>query len=112
MSGKAFLFLEVFMFYLYILYSKSSDKYYVGYTNDPQRRLHEHNNSLMTTYTSKHRPWILRVVYACGHVEADALKIEKFVKKQKSRKLIEKLIEGGQFTGILAQLVSVTHVRD
>ena len=29
------------MFFLYILYSPNSDKYYVGHTNDPVRRLKE-----------------------------------------------------------------------
>ena len=31
------------MFIVYILYSNSIDKYYVGYTNDLERRLLEHN---------------------------------------------------------------------
>jgi len=44
--------------------------------------------------------------------QSDAMKIEKFIKSQKNRKLIEKLIAGGEFTGILAQLVRVPHVRD
>ncbi|WP_082911433.1 GIY-YIG nuclease family protein [Pedobacter psychrophilus] len=47
------------MFYLYILYSISSNKYYLGYSEDPERRLLEHNNSERVTYTSKHRPWII-----------------------------------------------------
>ena len=100
------------MFYLYILHSGSSDKYYVGYTNNPERRLHEHNNSEFNTYTSKHRPWVLTAVYECGEMEADAIKIERFIKKQKSRSLIEKLIQGCELGGILAQLVRVPHVRD
>ena len=100
------------MFYLYILYSASSNKYYVGYTNNPERRLHEHNNSEFTSYTSKHRPWVLMAVYECGEIEAEAIKIERFLKKQKSRRLIEKLIEGNELTGILSQLVRVPHVRD
>ena len=100
------------MFYLYILHSSSSDKYYVGYTNNPERRLHEHNNSEFITYTSKHRPWILKAVFSCGEIEAKALKIERFIKKQKSRGLLEKLVKGGELTGILAQLVRVPHVRD
>ena len=100
------------MFYLYILYSASSDKYYVGYTNNPERRLHEHNNGEFTTYTSKHRPWVLMAVYECGEVEAGAIKIERFIKKQKRRSLIEKLIEGIELRGILAQLVRVPQVRD
>ena len=93
------------MYYLYILYSESSDKYYVGYSSDPFRRLNEHNSSPLSTYTSKHRPWILKAVYSCGENESTAVQIEKFIKQQKSRRLIQKLIEGGIFTGVLAQLV-------
>jgi len=38
------------MFYIYILYSVSSDKFYVGYTNDPYRRLIEHNTKPFNTH--------------------------------------------------------------
>jgi len=31
------------MFYLYILHSASSDKYYIGHSDNPWRRLVEHN---------------------------------------------------------------------
>jgi putative endonuclease len=40
------------------------------------------------------------------------MKIEKFIKKQKSRRLIEKLIAGCELEGVLAQLVRVPQVRD
>jgi predicted GIY-YIG superfamily endonuclease len=30
------------MFYIYIIYSESADKYYIGHTNEPVRRLSEH----------------------------------------------------------------------
>jgi putative endonuclease len=99
-------------FYIYILYSETSNIYYVGYTNNFERRLEEHNSSQHLTFTSKHRPWILKAVFSCGNDETFAIKVERFIKKQKSRKLIEKLIEGGEFTGILAQPVRVPHVRD
>jgi putative endonuclease len=99
-------------FYIYILYSVSSDIYYVGYTSDFEKRLVEHNTSEENTFTSKHRPWLLEAVYFTGNKEAEAMKIEKFIKKQKSRKLLEKLILGGDFFGILAQLVRVPYVRD
>jgi putative endonuclease len=113
MPGKAFLFLKVFMeFFIYVLYSASSNVYYIGHTNDFIRRFHEHNNSEHTSYTSKHRPWVLKAVYACGNIKSDAVRIERFIKKQKSRILIEKLIEGIELMGILAQLVRVPHVRD
>ena len=89
-------------FYIYILYSKNSNLYYVGYTSNFEVRLSQHNTSENLTFTSKHRPWELKAVYSCGKVEAEAMKIEKFIKKQKSRVLIEKLIAGGSFFGILA----------
>ncbi len=100
------------MFYLYILYSVTADKYYVGYTNDFKRRLFEHNTSERITYTSKYRPWVIKAVFTCGEDEATATQIEKFIKKQKSRILIERMIAGDILTGILAQLVRVPHVRD
>ncbi|MES3016384.1 MAG: GIY-YIG nuclease family protein [Bacteroidota bacterium] len=99
-------------YYIYILYSQSSDIYYAGYTSDPERRLLEHNTSLRTTFTSKHRPWIIKVVYSCGEDETTAIKIERFTKKQKSRVLLEKLIAGTELKELLAQLVRVPHVRD
>ena len=100
------------MYYIYILYSESSDKYYVGYSSDPFRRLNEHNKSLLSTYTSKHRPWDLKAIYSCGDNKTLAIELERFIKKQKSRKLIQSLIEGQILTGVLAQLVKVPHVRD
>ena len=104
--------IKALMFYLYILYAASSDKYYVGYSNDYQRRLVEHNHSDSNTFTSRYRPWTIKAVFSCGAIVADAIRIERFIKKQKSRKLIETIIEGKQLTGILAQLVRVPHVRD
>ena len=100
------------MFYVYILYSATSDLYYVGYTKDYDQRVREHNQSLHSTFTSKHRPWDLKAVYFCGNDEKTAINMERFIKRQKSRRLIAKLIKGGTFTGILAQLVRVPHVRD
>ncbi|HCA83611.1 MAG TPA: hypothetical protein DEP18_07465 [Flavobacteriales bacterium] len=41
------------MFYLYILYSASADKYYVGYTGYPWRRVQEHNENDGSTFTGK-----------------------------------------------------------
>jgi putative endonuclease len=80
------------MFYLYFLYSTSSDIYYIGYTSDYLRRFSEHNASEKNTFTNKHRPWELKCVFECGNDEAVAMQLEKFIKKQKSRALIERII--------------------
>ncbi len=94
-------FLRYMAFYIYILYSDSSDIYYVGYTNDFERRLTEHNNSEFATFTSKHRPWKLKAVFSCGSNKSNAVRIERFIKKQKNRKLIR----FGNQHSFLAQLV-------
>ncbi|MGQ0739751.1 MAG: GIY-YIG nuclease family protein [Bacteroidota bacterium] len=101
------------MYYIYILYSPVSDKYYVGYSDNPQRRLTEHNTKPFNTYTSKHRPWVLKAFFECGTQEAIAVRLERFIKKQKSRKLIEELCNSN-FTpsGSLAQLIRVPDLRD
>jgi putative endonuclease len=73
------------MYYIYILYSSLSDKFYVGYTNDPDWRVIEHNTSPRITYTSKYRLGQISAVFECSTVESGAMRIEKLIKKQKNR---------------------------
>ena len=81
------------MFYIYILYSTKAGKYYVGVTSDVLRRLEEHNNPIKPgKFTAKHLPWELMASFECTKSRGDALKIEKFIKNQKSKIFIEKLI--------------------
>ncbi len=101
------------MFYVYILFSEKFDKYYVGSSQNPWKRLQKHNTSEFNTFTSKYRPWALKAVFEAGNTRGEAEKIEKFIKKQKSRNLIMKLIQPNFFPkGKLSQLVRVPHVRD
>ena len=81
------------MYYIYILQSESSDHYYCGYSDEPWRRTVEHNTKPFNTYTSKYRPWVLVAVFECSENESRTIRIERFIKKQKSRKFIEKLID-------------------
>jgi putative endonuclease len=99
------------MFYIYLIYSASSDLYYVGYSDNPLRRLDEHNSSGHTTFSSKHRPWVMSAVFECGASRSEAMKIERFIKRQKSRDFIKKLIKLEEFQGPLAQLV-IPYLRD
>ena len=50
-------------FYIYILYSESIDKFYIGYSKNPFERLEQHNSSMYNTYTSKGRPWNIKALY-------------------------------------------------
>ena len=83
--------------------------YYVGYSNNYELRLKEHNQSEKNTYTSKHRPWVIKAVFECGNNKAEAVRLEKFIKKQKSKIFLQKRIDSEdiELTGILAQLVRV-----
>jgi putative endonuclease len=46
-------------FFVYILYSYSSQKTYVGFTDDIDRRVFQHNNQVKKTFTSSYRPWVI-----------------------------------------------------
>lgn len=94
------------MYYIYIIYSLSADKYYVGYTTDITARLEKHNHQEnFNTYTRKYRPWILKGLFRVGENEKEAIRIERFIKKQKSRTIIEKPIDPSFVPGgTLAQL--------
>ena len=101
------------MFYIYIIYAQKFDKFYVGSSQDPWNRLIKHNTSPFNTFTSKYRPWVLKAVFEVGETRGEALRIEKFIKKQKSRTLLLQLIEPTfKPSGKLAQLVRVPHVRN
>jgi putative endonuclease len=98
-------------FFIYILFSQSTNKYYVGHSEDPIRRLSEHNCGIHQKSTTPGRPWELKAVFEIVGDRGQALKVEGFIKKQKSRRLIEQLLYPDFIpTGFLAQLIRVPKV--
>lgn len=94
-------------------YSPEFDKFYIGYTSDIHKRLIKHNTSKFNSFTSKFRPWKVYVLFDVGKNKAEALKLEKFIKQQKSKKLLLNLGDKNfKPTGKLAQLVRVPYLRD
>ena len=80
-------------YFVYILYSKTGDKYYVGYSPTPEKRLLEHNSyENKVKFTAKYQPWELKFYFFVSQDVGEAMKVECFIKKQKSRQFIEKLI--------------------
>ncbi len=79
-------------YYLYILYSQRLDRYYIGISHDPEMRLHYHN-SFPRGWTGRGRPWILAFSKKFPDKQT-AHRWELFVKKQKSRELLQKIISG------------------
>ena len=75
--------------FVYIIYSESFDVYYKGSSENPFKRLIEHNENL-SNYTSGKGPW--KLVYVEELIDkTNALKREIKLKRQ-NRKYIEWLI--------------------
>ena len=76
------------------MYSESLDQYYIGFSENPENRIKQHNSLLNQGWTKRGQPWIL-VKKLEFQTKAEALKTEKFIKKQKSKIFIKKIIEKG-----------------
>ncbi|MBJ2173935.1 GIY-YIG nuclease family protein [Aureibaculum sp. A20] len=78
--------------YLYIIYSNSIDKYYVGETNNLKERLIKHNEHLYKkSFTKIASDWNYALTMECQNRQ-DAVSLEKFIKRMKSKKFIQKII--------------------
>ena len=79
-------------YFLYILRSVPSQKYYIGSSGNPKRRLQFHN-TIEQGFTARYRPW--EIVFTKEFsTKIEALRAEKKVKSWKNREMIRKLIEG------------------
>jgi putative endonuclease len=67
------------MFYVYIIYSESSDKYYKGFSGNVSLRIQQHNLG-ESAYTKNFTPWIL------VHVEIYGSKTEALIREKKVKK--------------------------
>ena len=77
-------------YYIYILYSRKVDRYYVGETENIDNRLNAHLTGI-STYTSMADDW--KVVYSESFGSRNAaIRREKEIKRKKSRKYIEYLM--------------------
>ena len=47
------------MYCVYILYSKKSEKFYIGLTDSIEKRIQEHNSPDNHGWTKKFQPWIV-----------------------------------------------------
>ena len=65
--------------YVYILFSKSLDKYYTGQTNNLKDRLNRHNSGY-EKYTRKGTPWELVWSQSCKN-RRDVVKRESRIKR-------------------------------
>ena len=79
--------------YLYIIYSSKINKYYVGISRDPERRLSFHNlgKAGRNAYTKRADDWQLLYTKVFDDISS-AKKFEKHIKRQKKRQYIEKIV--------------------
>ena len=79
-------------YYVYILSNQSGRVLYTGVTNDPQRRIHEHQAKLVEGFTKKYRVTKL-VYYEVADSIESAIVREKQIQAGSREKKIE-LIRG------------------
>jgi putative endonuclease len=79
------------MFYVYLLYSSTFNKTYVGFTSDLESRLIAHNHVNNKGWTKRFQPWMI-------------LHYEKFETKQAAM-LREKELKTGKGRDFIAQLL-------
>jgi putative endonuclease len=80
------------MFTIYVLYSPSFNKIYIGYTSDINNRFLAHNELPTQGYTIKYRPWVIAYTKKTS-TKTEALKREKQLKSEKGRKFIWDIIK-------------------
>ena len=79
-------------FWVYIIQSDKDNSFYIGSTENLDRRLEQHNSG-DSNYTRNKRPWNL-VYSEIMETRSESLKREKFLKRQRNREFYKRLIEG------------------
>ena len=81
-------------FYLYILQSQSTTRYYVGQTQDIDGRLAYHNANCSKSLKNRGpRQLVYREEYA---TRAEAMRRERQIKQWKDRDMIERLVSASR----------------
>ena len=78
-------------FGVYILESERNGRYYIGSTDNIDRRINEHNLGKVTS-TRNMKPWVLKVFIECINL-TEARVNEHRLKKYKRRDILEKVVK-------------------
>ena len=82
------------MYYVYIIYSSETDRYYKGITQNVEKRVAEHNKGL-SRYTKDKGPWELVYLKAAGD-KSSALIEEKRLKRLNRQSIIKLMTESSE----------------
>jgi len=78
-------------FSVYILFSLSIDKFYIGYSSHIEERVRFHNDiNKNRIWTKRGQPWEKFFVIE-GLTKSQALKVEKYIKRMKFKKYLQEL---------------------
>lgn len=79
------------MFYNYILKSTKTGEFYKGFSDDIERRIHEHEVGKVASTKNK-RPWLL-VHVELTKSKIEARELEKFFKSGYGREVVQQIAE-------------------
>jgi putative endonuclease len=79
------------MFFVYVLISKIDNKFYIGLTQDVEKRLAEHNSG--KNVSTKHRKPLILVYYEAYLNQEDASGREKFLKSGSGHSFLNKQLK-------------------
>lgn len=75
------------MYWVYVLYSESTNSYYKGQTNNLQERITRHNQGF-EKYTKNGIPWTLVYSIYCLN-RSEAMQLEKKLKNLSKKRLLD-----------------------
>jgi len=76
------------LIYVYVLKSEEQWRFYVGMSDDPEKRLSEHNAG-MTKSTRFYTPWSIILKCRCES-RAEARRLEKYLKSGSGKEYIKR----------------------
>lgn len=86
------------MFFVYIIESEATQRYYVGQTENLDSRIERHNQGRNLS-TKAYIPWKLKW-WKEFETRSEAMKIESELKRIKKRKGIENYVSENDFRGV------------
>lgn len=79
------------MYYVYVLLSQKDNNFYIGFTENIDQRLDEHNVGKNVS-TKLRRPF--KLIYCEGHTsKSDALRREKYFKTTKGKTTLKQILK-------------------
>jgi putative endonuclease len=79
------------MFTVYVLYSVTHSKIYIGFSSDIEKRLFAHNHPSNKGWTKSFQPWTL-IYSEVFETKSGAMQREKQLKSSKGRSFIKDVI--------------------